>query len=445
MMTIMVALMVALALIVPTIGAQGITYSSGFQVQNLGTGGATISITFYNQDGSTAGTTSDSIPANGSKTYFPVPAVSDGFNGSAVISSDQPVAAITNLLGNSPTYGGSTTGFTAGSTAVGLPLIMRANSGFDTWFNVQNTGTADANVTITYTPGSAGSAHSETASIKPGAAKTFNQATTNQLGTRFVGSARITSDQPVAAMVNQVGTGGSKALLMYDGFTSGSNVVLAPLIQSNNAGFFSGVSIQNVGSATTTVTVDYGPNAAGTFNPADETRDLTSGASVALLQTGGAWGTNRYVGSARISASASQELVVVINQLRTGAISFGTAYEGFNPGNLTAKVSAPLVMANNSGYYTGIQCQNAGASSATVTIDYSANTAGTFNPVDETLTIAAGASATSLQNGGSWGTNKYIGSATITSSGGNNVACIVNQLNLGAAGDQFFTYNAINY
>lgn len=444
LITLAVAVVLLLALIVPTVGAQGITYSSGFQVQNLGTGTATISITFYNQDGTTAGTTSDTISAGASKTYFPVPAVSDGFNGSAVISSDQPVAAITNLLGNYPQYGGSTTGFTSGSTSVGLPLIMRGNNGFDTWFNVQNTGNAPANVTINYTPGSSGTAHSETATIQPGAAKTFNQAQTNQLGSTFIGSASITSDQPVAAMVNQVGTGSVKALLMYDGFTAGSTSVLAPLVMANNSGFFTGLAIQNVGSGSATVTVDYGPNTAGSFNPTDDSVTIAAGGSATLLQNGGQWGSNKYIGSARISSS-SQNLVVVVNQLKIGTVSFGTAYEGFNPANLTTKVSAPLVMANNGGFYTGIQCQNAGSSSATLTFDYSNNTAGSFNPADETKTVAAGASVTVLQNGGAWGSNRYVGSATITSSGSNNIACIVNELNAGASGDQFLTYNAINY
>jgi hypothetical protein len=446
MLTLLVALVLVLILIVPSVGAQqGITYSSGFQVQNLGTGTATISISFYNQDGSVAANHSDTIAANTNKTYFPIPGVSDGFNGSAVISSDQPVAAITNLLGNYPQYGGSTTGFTAGATNVGLPLIMRGNSGFDTWFNVQNTGNAPANITITYTPAGSGSAHSETATIPVGAAKTFNQASTTQLGTKFVGSATIVSqDQPVAAMVNQVGTGSIKALLMYDGFTSssGSTTVLTPLIMANNSGFFTGISVQNVGNAATSATIDYGPNNNGTLDPTDDTVSLAVGGSANVLQSGGQWGSNRYVGSARITAS--QPLVVVVNQLRIAGVSFGTAYEGFSSANLTMKASAPLIMANNSGFFTSIQCQNAGTAATNVTIDYAPNTNGSFQPADESFSVQPGANLITLQNGGAWGNNRYVGSATVTSSA-SNIACIVNELNLSAAGDQFLTYNAINY
>ena len=266
---------------VPGAGAQqGITWSTGIQVQNLGTGTANITLTFYNSaGGAPAGSTNDTIAAGGSKTYFPVPVVTAGFNGSAVISSDQPVAAIMNLLGNSGAYAGSATGLTAGSTSVSLPLIMRANSGFDTWLNVQNAGTVDTTVTISYKPGSVGSATTETALIKAGAAHTFDQSTNTALGAKFIGSATVTTNnsQPIVAVVNQVGKATSKTLLTYDGFGPGSTSVTLPLVMANNAGFFTGIGVQNVGNASTSVTIDYGPNTAGSFNPANETVTLAAG------------------------------------------------------------------------------------------------------------------------------------------------------------------------
>ena len=429
---------------VPNVGAQaqgGLTYTSGVQVQNLGSATANITITFYNQDGTQAGNLSDTIGGSSSKTYFPVQGVSAGFNGSAVVSSDQPVAAIMNLLANNGAYAGSATGLTAGSTNVGIPLIMRNNGGFSTWFNVQNTGTTATTVTVSYKPAGVGNVATEQATIQPGAAKTFDQFTNTSLGDKFVGSASVSSDQPVAVMVNQVGVGSVKSLLTYDGFAAGSTSVSLPLIMANNSGFFTGISVQNVGSAATTVTIDYGPNTAGTFDPANETFTLQPGEGRPVLQSGAAW-TSRYVGSATVTAD--QPLVAVVNQLRTGA-QVGTAYEGFNPTNLTTKVSIPLLMANNGGFSTGLQCQNAGTSAITIDIDYSANTAGSFNPADVTgLPIAPGASVTVLQSGPAFGTNRYVGGATVTANGG-NVACIVNQLGSNTAADQFLTYDGINF
>jgi hypothetical protein len=436
---------------VPGAGAQqGIVWSTGIQVQNLGTGTANITLTFYNSaGGAPAGSTNDTIAAGGSKTYFPVPVVAAGFNGSAVISSDQPVAAIMNLLGNGGAYAGSATGLTAGSTSVSLPLIMRANSGFDTWLNVQNAGNVDTTVTISYKPGSIGSPTTETALIKAGAAHTFDQQTNVALGAKFIGSATVTTNnsQPIVAVVNQVGKTSSKTLLTYDGFGPGSTTVTLPLVMANNAGFFTGIGVQNVGNASTTVTIDYGPNTAGTLNPANETVTLAAGASFASIQAGAAW-PSRYVGSAKIT-STGQPLVAVLNQLGGTSVAVGTAYEGFNPSTLTNKVSAPLLMSNNGGYITAMQIANPGATAVTINVAYSPNSAGGFQPTNISgLAIPAGSSVTIFQtgnsNGTNWGANKYVGGATITATGG-NIAAIVNELNLAPTGDQFLTYDGINF
>ncbi|MCI0398876.1 MAG: hypothetical protein L0322_28640, partial [Chloroflexi bacterium] len=172
---VLLVLAAALLLLVPAAGAQGgLSYNAGFQVQNLSdTNDATINITYYDQDGSVNTTVTDTVDAGSSNTYFPIHAGA-GFNGSVVISSDQPVAAITNILANGVSYGASYGGFSAGANAVSLPLVMKANSGFSTWFNVQNAGASATTVTVEY----AGQPTcDQSATIQPGAAATFDQGT----------------------------------------------------------------------------------------------------------------------------------------------------------------------------------------------------------------------------------------------------------------------------
>jgi len=322
-----------------------------------------------------------------------------------------------------------------------LPLIMRVNAGFNTWFNVQNTGTSSTGVTVTYNPGGT----TETATIPAGAAATFDQETNTALGGTFVGSASVTSDsQNIVATVEQVGTGSIKTLLGYNGFTGGSTTVVAPLIMANNGGFFTGIQVQNVGGSTANVTVTYSANTtSGMGTPAPDSASIAPGESATFLQTGGQW-TDKYVGSATITNPEAQELVAIVNQLLIGTLSFGTAYEGFDPTSATSDASAPLVMANNGGYFTGIQVQNvSGADPCNVTVTFGPNTGGTFTPTSEPASIPVGASNTFLQTGGQWGSNKYVGSASISGSGCSIVA-IVNELNL-AENDKFFTYNGFNY
>jgi hypothetical protein len=451
----LVGVVLVAAFLLPTlVSAQGsgITWNSGFQVQNLENEDASIVIMYYNQDGTEAipGGVSDTIPAMGSKTYYPIHPEGT-FNGSVVISSNKQVAAIANLLASGTvTAASATNSFSAGASPVNLPLIMRGNYGFDTWFNVQNVGTATTHVTVTYYPGSAGnSGVTEEADIPAGAAATFDQATNTALGDMFVGSAVVTSDgQPLVATVEQVGSTESFMVLMgYNGFVAGSTTVNLPLIMANNWGFYTGIQCQNGGDASTTVTVDYGPNTVGTWEATNDSATVAAGASHTFLQLGGQW-TEMYVGSATVTSDPAQPLMCIVNQVMPGATApdpdFGTAYEGFDPAGATSKASAPLIMAENYGYYTGVQVQNVSEAACEVTLEFSDNTVSSSitKPSNESATIEPGASHTFLQLGGQW-TDKYVGSATITGDGCNVVA-IVNEF-LPGVSDQFFTYNAFNY
>ncbi len=175
MKALRVLLILAIALVAlgasqSSVSALAYTYTSGFQVQNLESGASTVGITFYNQDGTTAGVISDTIPGSGSKTYFPLTSVPDGFNGSAVISATTQVAAVSNVLGNNGAAAASYVASSGGSTEVLLPLLMQNNSGYNTWFSVQNTGTGDASVTVNYSDGTTANA-----TIPEGAANTFDR------------------------------------------------------------------------------------------------------------------------------------------------------------------------------------------------------------------------------------------------------------------------------
>jgi len=358
-----------------------------------------------------------------------------------VVESTEPVVAIANNLGNSPQYMASTESFDAGATSVNLPLIMRGNAGYYTWFNVQNAGTTDATVSVQYIPAE-GSAYTEpNVVIKPGASHTFNQRDIDALGAKLLGSAIVSSDVPVVATVMQVGET-FQNMLGYNGFTTGSATVSLPLIMSNNNGFYTGIQIQNVGSEVANVTVDYGTNIGGSFNPADDTATLDPGESTTFLQNTGQFEAPKYVGSATITSN--QPVVAIVNQVLFGGAVLGTAYGGFDPGTATNSVSAPLIMANNSGFYTVIQVMNVGSGAIDITLDYGPNTAGTYNPPNETATIQPGDSYNSIQNAGAWEGNKYVGSASVAAAEGGQIVMIVNEY-LPSGTDTFMTYNGFNY
>lgn len=467
--------MVMLALMPFGAFAQSTVTGSGFQVQNLSESqAASIVITYYNANGTTAATQQATIPAGASLTFFNgqggtvAMAAPAGFRGSVVISSDQPIAAITNLIGAS--LGESYGGFSSGGQTVNVPLVTRNNFGVSTVLTVQNVGSASTTVTVTYTPGVAGTAgQTDTATIPAGSAVSFSQADKTGLGDRFVGSASISAATggSIVAIVNQEG---NTQLLTYNAFNSGAQSIAVPLLIANNFGALTGLQIQNTGTADASVTVTYSPNSvttAGTAasvcgTPTPETVTVTAGSSKTLIQAGGAasegfnsfFATCRYVGGATITTStAGASLVAIVNQVSGSSAS---SYESFSTAAATSTVKVPLAMANNFGILTGIQVQNVGSASTTVTMTYGPNTVTGSDacptPTARTATVAAGNSFTFIQAGGAaadgfdsqFATCRYVGSATITgATSGDKIVAIVNQASSGT-GDTLFTYNAFN-
>lgn len=442
-MVVSMLLLAMVLMIVPA--AFGITsYQTGFQVQNLSdTDTANITVEYYNQDGSVDATVSDTVDPGSSNTYFPIGA-SAGFDGSVVISSDQPVAAITNILGDGLAFGASYESFSSGAGTVSLPLIMKGNSGFTTWFNVQNTGSSAVDVTIDYSGGSC----SETVTgLQPGAAATIDQADTACLSAGYVGSAVLTASAggTVAATALQVGP---DTLFAYNGFTGGSTAPVMPLINANNSGFITGVQVQNAGTTATDVTIDYTP--AGTGTACSETKTVAPGASATFALYAFTFGGDpnpgsddcaqgaTFIGSATASQSGSEPLVAIVNQLNIPAAK-GAAYNGFDPAAASDSIVMPLIMDRNSAFWTGSNVQNVGASPTTVTCDF-VQSNGSNNSSATSPSLAPGEAWNHLQLnalGDGW-----VGSATCSGGAGSSLLGVVNELQTGAAGDQLYAYTA---
>lgn len=429
-------------LLIPSVNvyAQISSYNSAFQIQNLSGNTATIQIEFYDQNGTLHASVPDTIAANSSNTYSPLPAqVQSGFDGSVVISSDQPVAAIANVIGDG-TQGSSYSGLDGGAATASLPIIVRDFFGINTWFNVQNTGASATTVTVAY---SGKPTCNQTATIQPGAAATFDQATHTCLGSNYNGAATVTADGggEIAATALQVAGNG---LFAYNGFTGGSTMPVMPLVTANFFNIFTGIQIQNAGTEATDVTVSYTP-AGGVGTACTETVTIEAGAPgvfAIYALTNGTAGTpstsncnvgEAFNGSAQVTAnSTSQPLVGVVNQ--TNQTSFGSSYNAFDPANATGTVVMPLIM-NDFGIFTGANVVNVGAQ-ATVTCTYT-NASNT-----DTATLGTG-EALSVQTTTANGYPTFIGSGTCTASAGGALLAVVNQTS-SAAGDNVLTYEAFN-
>jgi len=422
--------------------AGAFTYTSSINLQNLSNSVAHITVHFYLQDGtedplSPVVTTIDAL---GSKVFFPIP-TSAGFSGSVVIESDVQIASISNILGNSGVAAASYVGSSNGGSPVLLPLLMKGNSGYNTWFNVQNAGGGDATVTVTYSDGVTASG-----TIKPGASKTFDQ--TLEAHTVKVFSAKVESNQPIAATVIEENTG---IMFAYSGFISTSTNPVIPLVNANNAGYVTGISIQNSGGVDTSVTVSYTPSGPGAGTACTETQTIPDGESkvFALLAFAGAPGTTtncvanaKFVGSGKVTAnSTGQPLTAIVNQLKIGVN--GEAYGAFDASVATGTVVLPLIMNANGGYWTSINLMNVGAAETTVTCTFTPFPGVTLPVPVRTLAPNAGVSLLQAAGDEFGPTTKYVGSATCTAPGGQIIA-VVNEVGPSSTADQLLVYEGFN-
>ena len=420
--------------ITPSASAVVFSYTSGIQVQNLEATTAAVQLIFYNQDGSTATTVSRDIPGQESYTFFPL-AVSSGFDGSVVASSNTQIAAVSNLVSSDFKAGGSYIAANAGGTPILLPLLKKAHYGFSSWFNIQNTGTSDATINIAYSDGT-----NNSGTIKPGAAKRFDQSLETHNNTLF--AAVVSSNQPIAATVVEEST---KIIYASSGISQGATNPVIPLINMNNNGIITGVQIQNTGDSSTDVTVSYSPSTSGTACTETQTIPSKQAKTFTLAAfTNGANSTcvagQRFIGSARVTTnSSSQLLTAVVNQLLPNI--YGGAYAGFNPASATSKVVMPLIMDRrgvSQRLWTGFNVMNVGGVSTTVNCTF------TGSAYTASKTLAPGEALNDLQM------NKlalnYVGSASCTASGGGLIVGVVNEAASigGNTFDSMLVYEAIN-
>lgn len=445
---LLVALIAGLFVSAPIDKARAaIAYETCFQVQNLDVTDGTLLIQYFPQDANQAPispATSPTISASGSYTACPI-TPSSGFNGSAVISSDVPIAAIVNVTGGGwGKYDASYDGFSTGALTVNLPLLFKNSYQYNTWFNIQNAGgSSTAHVKLTYSTGL-----EVNYTIEPNRAITVKQVDEAGLG-NGVFAATVTSDQPIVVAAMEEGP---TMLFGYDGFPDASLFPVMPLVQENHYGYTSGVQLQNTGTVPTTVTVNYIPSLAGTACSETQTIQPAASATFALNAfaandtaptTNTCANGSTFVGSAVVSGNTgSVGLVGIVNQ-HNFAAKKGAAYGTINPDNATDTVVLPLIMDRNYGFFTGFNIVNVGTAATTVDCTFS-NSTYDFAAV----TLAPGQAVTAVQGLAAGQTNLgagYVGSAICKASDPTHkIASIVNELQGASTGDSFLVYEGFS-
>ena len=192
---------------------------SGEQVQNVGDSQATVSITAYDNASSETYTEDKLVDPGEAYTFTPFfefLTMPDGFQGSAVVSSDQPIKAIVNVTNLKVGDFGETGGKGAvqyqgvDGSAVDATLFFPLAKGdyynATTTFYVQNAGTTAATADAVFTMRTGATYNFTTPSIGPNQMAVFSiyDTTYTPPGASGddgrVGSLKVTSTQPLAGV-----------------------------------------------------------------------------------------------------------------------------------------------------------------------------------------------------------------------------------------------------
>jgi len=483
-------------------------WTTAYQVVNMGDGPANVTVSYYNSSGQVQSAATRTISnlapgasklivqfSNASNPDYDTNLTSGQY--SVVISSDQQLAAITNqqlVPSGSTNYAptppfSSYTGQSAGAKQITLPAVMYNWYGYNTEIYIMNvsTGTA-ADVDITYVPGlltgqsTGASGQSDlNQTIPQYASLKLDQSQKASLGAssgtflgRFLGSAVITSDQDVIAVVNQYNTSAYK-LMTYNGFAQGSTSMALPSIMNNFYGFYTTLLIANP-SATLTATVsltytaDMSPgfsqlNPGQTGNTYSASYQVGPQASVTIYDGPGTTASDvddkfsRFFGSAKVTSNVPVVSFVNVEAVASGAAQ-GGSYGGIDLTGATATIVVPVVAADFYGYYTTLIVQNATDTSGTCQVSYTSDN--TFSavknrteayshnlPANGSFTVyeghAGGQTVGDINADADWasgGQRQFLGAATVTC--GVAAVAFVNEESDVNQRDSMYTFNTFN-
>ncbi len=375
--------MLVVGMVAAQSGIPGSGWWSGEQVQNVGTATANLVVTAYDRNSTATYQATSSLAAGASANFGPASftGMPNGFIGSAVVSSDQPIKAIVNVTnqqaGSLGVAGGRAAaqyqGTEATDTTLYFPLAKNNRFAKSTAFYVQNAGTTGATATAVFRMDDGGVYTYTTPSIGPNQMVLVNPADAGVPSTNTnranVGSMTISSSQPLAGTVLEYNVGETVATVLKGtrGFTAADfdDKAYAPVVKRNRFGRFTGIQVQNVTSNLITVTISYvgtSPNCKGVAT--QDVITVQPGKSTTLVQGTGSNFTDNCTGGATLASTGN--FVAIVNEDNlSGFPTAGINYSAIPDNKATTKVSAPLFKDNRFGLTSGLQIQNVGTITAT--------------------------------------------------------------------------------
>ncbi|MBN1135987.1 MAG: hypothetical protein JXM73_05355 [Anaerolineae bacterium] len=269
--------------------------------------------------------------------------LASGLNGSAIITSDLPVAVVDNQTA----YGGGNgltqtyNGFADGAAKFFAPALYNRFPGVSGWrssINIQNIGAGPTNVTVTFSDGGTPMTCN---ALAAGASCLLSMVNRTDGPNEFSGV--ITSDaEDIVAIVN-ASNPNKKEAQTYSAIPDGSGAatVSFPLVMKSfpgpTGGWDTNFLVQNIGTAAcTSVTVDYSDDVnTGAVGPSYTIAGpIAVGAYVSVYQPGDTnLPANWYSGSVAVTCTNGEPLAGIVNETNhinnTSNGDWSMSYNGF--------------------------------------------------------------------------------------------------------------------
>jgi hypothetical protein len=240
---------------------------------------AEITLAFYEGD-TLAASFSDTIPANGSKYYYPDSSgMPDDFKGALSIASNENISCSSQTSSTAtgttvdPFRYASSGGFdinTAAPVMYAMQVLKNFDSGvygfYGSYIGIQNTSNAPVDVLIEYTDRNLGAipAANETFTIGANGSKIVYPEENANLPDNFFGSAKISSVDPTSTSLavqiviyNNNSSTEKAQFLMYNGTAQGESVLYAPYVMRSFYDFKTGMVVVNAGTTATSFKIDF--------------------------------------------------------------------------------------------------------------------------------------------------------------------------------------------
>lgn len=293
-------------------------------------GAATVGISIRDSNGAEKYATTVPVNKNGARVVT-LPALGS-FNGSAVISSDKNVQAMVTDANSSQTARDLYEGTAATAQAITLPLFrhLAQNTG-NSIVAVQNTSNTTANITLHYYYPGGAEAGAQSTAVPPFASVYFN---TNNMAVPtplpFIGSAKITSDQNIAAAEQVLfakDTASFRGLTASDEGTTLYVPVIERRVNANNvANAWSETYVRNNGSSPTDIMAEYFDSAGNSKGSLVRSAVPSNGLAKFVTKDSDLAFLGSFIGSARITSANSQPIALYsLEALGKGGLLYGVS------------------------------------------------------------------------------------------------------------------------